>query len=179
MPALAERDFQGRPLAGRMGRSLYHISHDRLDIHVAHLDFHAPRSVALVSPWISSWHDSDQAELQTTPYWGFADLGWDHLRAWRAPNNDDLRSYSLSLFESFRIATREYSSIEIDPGIMSGAPCVAGTRIPVYMILDAIAYHGSPEGVLESYPSLTLDQVKDAIGFAKIVVECPLADDEP
>jgi uncharacterized protein (DUF433 family) len=58
---------------------------------------------------------------------------------------------------------------------MAGAPCVEGTRIPVYMILDAIEYAGSLEGALESYPRLTLAQVKEAIGFAKLVVECPLA----
>ena len=49
----------------------------------------------------------------------------------------------------------------------------------MYMILDAVEYYGSSEDVLKSYPSLTPEQVKDAIGFAKIVVECPLGDDEP
>ena len=57
---------------------------------------------------------------------------------------------------------------------MAGAPCVEGTRIPVYMILDAIECCGSIEGALESYPRLTLEQVKEAIGFAKLVVECPI-----
>ena len=103
----------------------------------------------------------------------------DHLQAEKAQNYRELRSYSLSVSDSFQIAAGEYQTVTIDPEIMSGAPCITGTRIPVYMVLDAVRFYGSAEGVLKSYPNLTLDQVNDAIGFAKIVVECPLADDEP
>ena len=79
--------------------------------------------------------------------------------------------------ESFQIAMSDYPTVSVNPNVMGGAPCIDGTRIPVYMILDAIEHHGSPDGVLESYPNLTAEQVKDAIGFAKVVVECPLGDD--
>jgi uncharacterized protein (DUF433 family) len=65
----------------------------------------------------------------------------------------------------------------MDPATMAGAPCIAGTRIPVYMVLDAVEHYGSLDVTL-SYPRLTLQQVKDAIGFAKLVVECPI-DDRP
>ena len=98
---------------------------------------------------------------------------------WGKADYDEIRSYSLSVAESFQNAARECPEITVSPDVMGGAPCVAGTRIPVYMILDAVVYYGSPDGVLESYPSLTVEQVMNAIGFAKIVVECPLADDEP
>ena len=57
---------------------------------------------------------------------------------------------------------------------MGGSPCLRGTRIPVYMILDALEYHGSVEGALESYPNLTKEQVRDAIRFAKFVMERPV-----
>ena len=100
------------------------------------------------------------------------------VQAWGKPDYDEIGSYSLSIAESFQVAARECPGITVDPDIMGGAPCIAGTRIPVYMILDAIVYYGSPRGVLESYPSLNVEQVMNAIGFAKIVVECPLADDE-
>ena len=89
---------------------------------------------------------------------------------------EEERSYSLPLAEVFRRAAYEVQSISIDPEVMAGAPCVDGTRIPVYMILDAIEYHGSLEGALKSYPRLSLEQIKDAVGFAKLVVECPLGD---
>lgn len=89
----------------------------------------------------------------------------------------EIRSYALPVAGVFRIASKVYPSISVDPEVMGGAPCVAGTRIPVYMILDAIEYQGTIEGAIRSYPRLTIEQVKDAIGFAKLVVECPLADE--
>jgi uncharacterized protein (DUF433 family) len=86
------------------------------------------------------------------------------------------RSYTVPLIDSFYAAAREYSAIDIDPEVMAGAPCIAGTRIPVYMVLDAIEYYGEVEGALRSYPHLSIRQIKDAIGFAKLVVECPIDD---
>ena len=92
-------------------------------------------------------------------------------------HEDEVRSYSLPLAEVFQSASQAYPSISVDAEVMAGAPCIRGTRIPVYMILDAIEYHGSLEGALESYPQLTIEQVKQSVGFAKLVVECPLGDD--
>jgi len=89
----------------------------------------------------------------------------------------ELRTYSVPLAESFKGAAREYPSVAIDPNVMAGAPCIAGTRIPVYMVLDALEYYGTIEGTLSSYPGLTAQQVKDSIGFAKSVVECPIDDE--
>ena len=103
----------------------------------------------------------------------------EHVQAWRESAVDEVRAYFLPVSESFQIATSDYPTVSVNPNVMSGAPCVDGTRIPVYMILDAIEHHGSLHGALESYPNLTVEQVKDVIGFAKIVVECPLGDDKP
>lgn len=96
---------------------------------------------------------------------------------WRASQENEARHYSLALAEVFQTAKQVYPSVSMDVEVMAGAPCIQGTRIPVYMILDAIEYHGSLEGALESYPGLTIEQVKQAIGFAKLVVECPLGDE--
>lgn len=49
-----------------------------------------------------------------------------------------------------------------------------GTRIPVYMVLDAIEYYGTLEGALISYPQLNIDQVREAVRFAKSVMERPV-----
>lgn len=126
------------------------------------------------------WQASERTEVQLTEdAWNFVHILRENIQAWRRLDYNEIRSYSIPVSGSFQIAAREYPAIKVDPDIMGGAPCVAGTRIPVYMILDAVEYYGSPEGVLKSYPNLTPEQVKDAIGFAKIVVECPLGDDEP
>jgi uncharacterized protein (DUF433 family) len=73
------------------------------------------------------------------------------------------------------MARSEYPGISIDPDVMTGAPCIGGTRIPVYMVLDAVEHYGSLD-VGQSYAGLTPQQVKDAIGFAKLVVECPIGE---
>jgi uncharacterized protein (DUF433 family) len=88
----------------------------------------------------------------------------------------EARSYTVPLIDSFHMAAREYPAVAVDPDVMVGAPCIAGTRIPVYMVLDAIEYYGEVEGALRSYPYLSIQQIKDAIGFAKLVVECPIDD---
>ena len=111
--------------------------------------------------------------------WERLHLYREYVQAWRESAVDEVRAYSLPVSESFQIAMSDYPTVSVEPNVMSGAPCVDGTRIPVYMILDAIEHHGSLNGALESYPNLTVEQVKDVIGFAKIVVECPLGDDKP
>src|ERR1700730_533372 len=77
-----------------------------------------------------------------------------------------------------REAATKYSSIAIDDEIIGGTPRIAGTRIPVYMVLDAVEYYGDLEGALKSYPQLSLEQVKEAVGFAGAVLEHPV-DYEP
>jgi uncharacterized protein (DUF433 family) len=63
--------------------------------------------------------------------------------------------------------------ISIDPRIMHGKPCIKGTRIPVYMILDLLAA-GTPPGKIisdEYYPDLTLEDVYACIAFANQYVK--------
>jgi uncharacterized protein (DUF433 family) len=66
--------------------------------------------------------------------------------------------------------------IDMSPGVLGGSPRIAGTRIPVYMILNAIEEHGTIEGALCSYRSLSVEQVKDAVLFAANVLECPVVE---
>lgn len=44
--------------------------------------------------------------------------------------------------------------VSIDPEIMGGTPCFAGTRIPVHDISDMLANGEAPETLLRHYPSL-------------------------
>jgi len=85
--------------------------------------------------------------------------------------------YPLSLLH--RSAALKYSQISIDPERKSGAPCIVGTRIPVYMVLDALEEHGTIDGVRASYPTLTAEQIRHALGFAKFVLECPIDEIAP
>jgi uncharacterized protein (DUF433 family) len=56
--------------------------------------------------------------------------------------------------------------IAVDRGIMGGAPCIAGTRIPVHDIADMVANGDTVDAVAAAYPSLTPDQIRLAGVYA-------------
>jgi uncharacterized protein (DUF433 family) len=56
--------------------------------------------------------------------------------------------------------------IESNPDVLSGQPVVRGTRLPVYVIVDAIAEGDSVEDLLEAYPFLERPDVQQALHFA-------------
>ncbi len=53
-----------------------------------------------------------------------------------------------------------------DPGICGGAPIIKGTRIRVKVILDNLVEGHSPEAIVRSYPTLTVEDVRAVISFA-------------
>jgi len=58
--------------------------------------------------------------------------------------------------------------VESRPDIMSGAPVVRGTRIPVQALIDNAADGYSAEEIVKGiYPSLPLELAKRIIAFAK------------
>ncbi|RKU20683.1 DUF433 domain-containing protein [Candidatus Poribacteria bacterium] len=64
--------------------------------------------------------------------------------------------------------------IESNPSIMMGKPVIAGTRIPVELILEKIAAGETIEQLLEEYPRLTEEGVRAALHFSDSV---PLSTD--
>lgn len=60
----------------------------------------------------------------------------------------------------------EFDQIEINPDVMGGQPVIRGTRVAVYMIVDAIAEGDTADDVLEAYPFLTKEAVQQALRFA-------------
>ncbi len=57
--------------------------------------------------------------------------------------------------------------ITTNPHIMCGKPCVAGTRITVEMILEYLEA-GSPFAeILDGYPQLQEQDIRDAIAYAR------------
>jgi uncharacterized protein (DUF433 family) len=51
------------------------------------------------------------------------------------------------------------SVIKIDPEIMSGAPCFAGTRVPIQHLIDYLEGGDSIEDFLEGFPTVSREQV--------------------
>jgi len=69
-----------------------------------------------------------------------------------------------------------FDRITVDPAVMSGQPVVKGTRVPVYVIVEAIAAGDSVQNLLESYPFLREDDIVQALRFAAHLSEWGLAE---
>ncbi len=56
--------------------------------------------------------------------------------------------------------------ITIDPSVCHGKACIKGTRIMVSVILDNLAARVSQAEILQSYPTLTPEDIFAAISYA-------------
>lgn len=68
--------------------------------------------------------------------------------------------------------------ITVDPNKMGGVPCIRGLRIPVATIVAMIADRMSEGEILEAYPDLESEDIRQALHFAAQAVqerELPLA----
>ena len=56
--------------------------------------------------------------------------------------------------------------IEARNDIMLGKPCLKGTRIPVYLILEKLAAGETSQEILVAYPQLKADHIKACLEYA-------------
>lgn len=56
--------------------------------------------------------------------------------------------------------------ITIDPEVMGGQPCIRGLRIPVSLIIKLIASGKKIEDILEDYPELEEEDIKQSLEYA-------------
>lgn len=56
--------------------------------------------------------------------------------------------------------------ISIDPAVRSGKPCVKGTRITVFDVLEYLAGGMSEDGILADFPSLKREDIRACLAFA-------------
>lgn len=56
--------------------------------------------------------------------------------------------------------------MSVDSEVMHGQLCIKGTRIPVSLVLDNLAGGLSAEEIVETWPSLTLEDVRAAVAYA-------------
>jgi len=57
--------------------------------------------------------------------------------------------------------------IEVDLDVLLGKPVIAGTRVPVYLILNLLASGYSCERILEAYPGLAKEDITAALSYAE------------
>lgn len=60
--------------------------------------------------------------------------------------------------------------ISIDPEVMHGQPCIAGTRIPVQQIVAMLANGDTIDSLLRAYPTLEREDILAALDFAASTV---------
>ena len=61
--------------------------------------------------------------------------------------------------------------IESNPGIFEGKPIIKGTRIPVELVFELFSLKLSFDEIMDDYPSLTRDTLKQLLIIANAVKE--------
>jgi uncharacterized protein (DUF433 family) len=66
---------------------------------------------------------------------------------------------------------KKHDRITQDPAVLVGKPIVAGTRIPVALILGHLAQNPDLADLFGAYPELTVEDVKACLSYAQAAVE--------
>ena len=56
--------------------------------------------------------------------------------------------------------------ISVNPSVRSGKPCIKGTRITVYDVLEYLAGGMSEDEILHDFPDLTREDLQASLAFA-------------
>ena len=56
--------------------------------------------------------------------------------------------------------------ITVNPAVRSGKPCVKGTRITVYDVLEYLAGGMTEDKILGDFPDLTREDIRAVLAFA-------------
>ncbi|OGW31586.1 MAG: antitoxin [Nitrospirae bacterium GWC2_42_7] len=62
--------------------------------------------------------------------------------------------------------TKLLNRIETNPVIMFGKPVIKGSRLPVEIILEKLAYGVTEDEILKEYPFLKKEDIKAALLYA-------------
>jgi uncharacterized protein (DUF433 family) len=71
----------------------------------------------------------------------------------------------------------EFTRITVNPDQMGGMPCIRGLRIPVATVVEMVAEGMTEEQILEAFPDLQPDDIREALRYAAEAVrerELPL-----
>ena len=73
-------------------------------------------------------------------------------------SSDGVKEFVIRARMGFIYIMKKGSVVKIDPGIMSGTPCFAGTRVPVRSLIDYIEGGETLDGFLEQFPTVSRKQ---------------------
>ena len=62
--------------------------------------------------------------------------------------------------------------IEVNPDICHGQPCIQGTRIMVYTIIELLETGLTPDDILKDYyPNITKDAIRECLHYAASLIK--------
>jgi uncharacterized protein (DUF433 family) len=61
---------------------------------------------------------------------------------------------------------RVFDRITVEPGKMSGQPCIRGLRLTVRRVLEAVGQYGSRDELRADYPELEDEDIRQATAYA-------------
>jgi uncharacterized protein (DUF433 family) len=56
--------------------------------------------------------------------------------------------------------------ISVNPHVCHGKACIAGTRVPVSVVLDNLAAGATVDEILAAYPTLSTESVRASVAYA-------------
>lgn len=56
-----------------------------------------------------------------------------------------------------------------DPRVMTGMPCIKGTRVTVANVVRQLAAGRTPDEICRDYPYLTVESIQAALAFAAAI----------
>ena len=68
-------------------------------------------------------------------------------------------------------AVEAFDRITIEPGKCGGKPCIRGMRVTVRRVLELLATYRDQAAVLEEYPFLELEDLRQALHYAAATLD--------
>jgi len=81
--------------------------------------------------------------------------------------------------KSKSISIPRFDRITFDPNVMGGRACIRGMRVTVSLILNMIANGMSTEEIIEAYPYLEEEDVRQALRYAAWLADEAVYELEP
>lgn len=69
------------------------------------------------------------------------------------------------------MTTRRFDRITVDPARLGGKPCIRELRLSVGMIVEMVAAGKSTEVILDEYPYLEAEDIRQALAYSAALAE--------
>lgn len=79
----------------------------------------------------------------------------------------DVRSIRGDVRKGLSLLARARGAVSRDPAVLSGTPCIKGTRIPAHDIAEMLADGDSTKSIREAFPQLSEAQIELAAIYAR------------